>query len=356
MAAPSVTYTFANSTIADATQVNQNFSDLINGMSDGTKDLSFDDLQINSFSDDIIPLAAYGSSLGSLTKGVKYLYLGSNDAAAHSVRLSAPTIAADWNFILPANDGENGQFLMTDGAGTATSWRYPFKRTAVTAGYTVAADITHVECDATAGNFNITVPAASAANSGQTVWIRKSDSTFNVVSLITGVTTTLNTVGECVQIHSNGTTWTIVARSGVTTDWTSFSGSWTAVTVNPAIGNGTLNANWRRRGDTAEVTYLITMGSTSTFGTGDWIFAFPTGIAVNTTKLQGSSSTNTLIGFGGLVQGAYHAIVVTYDTTAQFRAAADNAAGRVAAASPEAWGTGQTFMATAVIPVTGWNA
>jgi hypothetical protein len=40
MAAPSVTYTFANSTTADATQVNQNFTDILNGLSDGTKDLS----------------------------------------------------------------------------------------------------------------------------------------------------------------------------------------------------------------------------------------------------------------------------------------------------------------------------
>ena len=40
MAAPSVTYSFTNGTTADATQVNQNFTDLINGLSDGTKDLS----------------------------------------------------------------------------------------------------------------------------------------------------------------------------------------------------------------------------------------------------------------------------------------------------------------------------
>ena len=40
MAAPSVTHTFSNSTTADATQVNTNFNDIINGVSDGTKDLT----------------------------------------------------------------------------------------------------------------------------------------------------------------------------------------------------------------------------------------------------------------------------------------------------------------------------
>jgi hypothetical protein len=44
MASPSVTYTFTNSTTADATQVNQNFTDLISGMTDGSKSFSIDAL------------------------------------------------------------------------------------------------------------------------------------------------------------------------------------------------------------------------------------------------------------------------------------------------------------------------
>jgi hypothetical protein len=40
MAFPSVTYTFVNSTSADATEVNTNFTDIINGISDGTKDIN----------------------------------------------------------------------------------------------------------------------------------------------------------------------------------------------------------------------------------------------------------------------------------------------------------------------------
>lgn len=46
MANPSVTYTFTNSTTADATQVSQNFTDLINGMTDGTKSFSIDALTV----------------------------------------------------------------------------------------------------------------------------------------------------------------------------------------------------------------------------------------------------------------------------------------------------------------------
>jgi hypothetical protein len=40
MAYPSVTYIFANDTVADASEVNSNFTDILNGFSDGTKDLN----------------------------------------------------------------------------------------------------------------------------------------------------------------------------------------------------------------------------------------------------------------------------------------------------------------------------
>lgn len=42
MANPTVTYTFVNGNVADASQVNQNFTDIINGLTDGTKSLNID--------------------------------------------------------------------------------------------------------------------------------------------------------------------------------------------------------------------------------------------------------------------------------------------------------------------------
>lgn len=44
MAGPSVTYTFTNGTTADGSQVSQNFTDIINGLTDGTKDLNINAL------------------------------------------------------------------------------------------------------------------------------------------------------------------------------------------------------------------------------------------------------------------------------------------------------------------------
>ena len=47
MPIPSVTYTFTNSTTADATEVNQNYTDLVNSLTDGLKDLTINALTAN---------------------------------------------------------------------------------------------------------------------------------------------------------------------------------------------------------------------------------------------------------------------------------------------------------------------
>lgn len=281
MAAPQVTYTFANSTIADATQVNQNFSDLINGISDGTKDLTFDNLDIVSFTDDIIPTLAYSGSLGSLTKGMKYLYFGSSDSAARSVRLSAPVIAADWNLTLPATSGALGQFLKNSGSGS-TTWQHPFKQSTVTTTYTALADDTHIIADATAGGFTITIPAASSANSGQTIWIKKSDATNNLVTLATGISTTITLVNEVIQIQSNGSAWSLILRTPIapvyalayrSTNLNLTSGSTTTIIAdselmdtdgayNPATGVFTVPLG---KGGLYEIGGNVTFGSSTAF-------------------------------------------------------------------------------------------
>ena len=48
MATPTVTYTFSNSTVADASEVNTNFADLINALTDGTSDHAINTLTLTS--------------------------------------------------------------------------------------------------------------------------------------------------------------------------------------------------------------------------------------------------------------------------------------------------------------------
>ena len=141
MAYPSVTYTFSNSTTADATQVNQNFTDLINGLSDGTKDLSISALTVagtatlngaitlgNATTDDItitgylassfIPKTNQTYDIGTPDLGLRALYLGVASAGALTAKvIASASIAADRIYTMP-EAGTDASFVMT--AGTQT--------------------------------------------------------------------------------------------------------------------------------------------------------------------------------------------------------------------------------------------
>jgi hypothetical protein len=138
MAAPSVTYTLTNGTTADATQVMQNFNDLINGVSDGTKDLSInaltcagtatlngnvnlgnasgDDLTVNaSLASNLVPKTTNTYNLGSADLGYASLYLGTADS--DTARIVAAAQAADRTYTVP-DAGAAATFVMTEGAQT----------------------------------------------------------------------------------------------------------------------------------------------------------------------------------------------------------------------------------------------
>ena len=149
MASPSVTYTFSNSTTADATQVNQNFTDLINGITDGTKDLSISALTCagnatlngnttigNASGDDFTLTASLASSIpikthnsydiGAATTGLRYLYFASS-SATKTAKLIGPAISSDIVVTLPAltctvqDKVGQSQVFLTNGNGHGSS-------------------------------------------------------------------------------------------------------------------------------------------------------------------------------------------------------------------------------------------
>lgn len=80
--------------------------------------------------------------------------------------------------------------------------------------------------------------------------------------------------------------------------WTSYTPAWTA-TSNPAIGNGTLQGYHHKIGRTVHVRINLVLGSTSTGGTGTWLFGLPFTASSNITF-------NTMLG------GAYCEDVGTF--------------------------------------------
>lgn len=142
MAAPSVTYTFANSTTADATQVNTNFNDIINSMTDGLKDFAILTLIVSSTftangnvnlgdssSDDLTITASLASSIpvkttnsydiGSATLGLRSVYLGGTSSFTTRVKGSA---TATYTMTLPPATGAQGQMLRASDASSTLEW------------------------------------------------------------------------------------------------------------------------------------------------------------------------------------------------------------------------------------------
>lgn len=127
MANPAVTYTFANASTADATQVNQNFTDLINSLTDGTKSLTIaaltaggtatlsgavtlgsatdDDITVNGSLASSIPIKTTNSyDIGTATIGLKYIYFGQS-ASTYTAKLLAPTLGSSVEITLPSTTG-----------------------------------------------------------------------------------------------------------------------------------------------------------------------------------------------------------------------------------------------------------
>lgn len=142
MAAPTLTYTLTNGTTADASQVMQDLNDLLNGYTDGTKDLtinaltangaaafnghvtlgngSVDDLTFSgSIASTLTPKTDGAYDLGTAALGFRAMYLG--DGGGDTVKVAVPALAADYTLTLPTTDGNAGEVMRSDGSGTL-SW------------------------------------------------------------------------------------------------------------------------------------------------------------------------------------------------------------------------------------------
>jgi len=65
------------------------------------------------------------------------------------------------------------------------------------------------------------------------------------------------------------------AFTGIQAAWTSYTPTWTGTTTNPVIGNGTISGRYMQVGKTIHYEVKITMGSTTTYGSGAYLFSLP---------------------------------------------------------------------------------
>lgn len=335
MASPSVTYTFSNGTSSDASQVNQNFTDIINSLTDGTKDLAISALSLagnlsvsgnttigSASNDDATFNASLASSIpvkttatydiGSATLGLRSIYFGANSQTVKIVASSSTS--ATYTFTLPVSAGTIGMFLRTNGSAT-TSWAFGESVTTKTTTYTATADETVILASSSGGPWTLTLPAA-ASFTNKDLLIKKTDSSLNAITIdgngsetIDGATTTtLNTQYESVRIVCDGSNWFIMARH-VPEIQASFTptGTWT---------NGTYTGTWTRR--RSKIIFNINFTANNT-QTGNFSVTLPNSWTVDSTKYVSLVNSLTPVpGISVLQQGGqlYQCQMVLNSTTA----------------------------------------
>lgn len=294
MANISVTYSFTNGTALDATQVNTNFSDIIAGTSDGTKDFSINALAVaaaatfngnvtlgNASSDDLTVTGSLASSIpikttrsydiGSADLGLRVIYLGMN--STHTIALQAPSAgaSADYTIELPATAGSVGQGLVRTST-SAVSWapQQYTTNSVSSADYTVTDTDGYYLIDVTTGSSDRTVTLPTLAdNTGRVIMIAKADSGTGFVIVdgensetINGdATKTLRRQYDLITVKALASEWRVVKQElsdAVISSWASYT-----PTTNGFGGLASVNVWWRRVGTSVEVQGYFTSGTLS---------------------------------------------------------------------------------------------
>ena len=80
---------------------------------------------------------------------------------------------------------------------------------------------------------------------------------------------------------TSGQVLTAATLNTIGAAWETYTPAWTSTGVAPAIGNGSISGNWARINKTAFVNIFVVMGSTTTYGNGNYRFSVPSGVTVN---------------------------------------------------------------------------
>ncbi|GAA4358385.1 hypothetical protein [Angustibacter luteus] len=130
------------------------------------------------------------------------------------------------------------------------------------------------------------------------------------------------------------------ALAGIQAGWTSYTPAWTAG-ANPVIGNGSIAGAYLQVGKRVDFRIDVTMGSTTTYGSGQWRLSLPTTPVARIWRWLANCYDASASGYYGawaawLSSGPY-AIVWAPATTA------GNNDRAIGAASPFTWATGDVL-------------
>ena len=122
--------------------------------------------------------------------------------------------------------------------------------------------------------------------------------------------------------------------------WSSFTPGWHAASVDPAIGDGTIGGRYVVIGDLVVCQIEIVMGSTTTFGTGEWYVGLPV-TAADADMVVGSAAglDNGTGVFGGIATNLDAGADADYVVVA-----APDGSGNWSATQPFTWTNGDRLV------------
>jgi hypothetical protein len=153
-------------------------------------------------------------------------------------------------------------------ADTATSASY------ATTAANVLGSITSASYAATASLLLGSVVSASYARTASystTLGASLSNDSNGVLRLINSANTTISSITALTASLANTASY-VTPYEGA---WRSYTPSWTAASINPSIGNGSLEGWYKVVGKICFVRGNIVIGSTTTFGSGEWYVSMP---------------------------------------------------------------------------------
>lgn len=149
----------------------------------------------------------------------------------------------------------------------------------------------------------------------------------------------------------------VESADSVMSDWVAFTPSWTATGGTPTIGNGVLEGERRRVGDSAEFKIRLTTGSTTTIGTTtSWRFSDPS-FSIDSTKMTSAQVVGeAYINDTGT---AFYIGTVVYDSGSNAVTIQSTSTGdRVGYNNPFLWTVANADYLSIqfTVPIAGWSA
>lgn len=145
------------------------------------------------------------------------------------------------------------------------------------------------------------------------------------------------------------------------TNWASFTPTFTGTGSNPSVGTGTLTGQWRRMGDSQEIMFAAECGSSGGGnGSGNYLFGIANGNTIDATKIPNTSfGLASCLGVGDVnYAGTGQAIVaIMYNSTTVVYAQGYPNGGIVGTSFPSTNGFATTVSTIGLrytVPIVGW--